>query len=64
MVRGVKHIGRTLYICKACGFDYDERSWAEKCQKGFQERQSCNLEISQHAIPLKLEGESDNSKRE
>ncbi len=42
----------TLYLCEACGFAYKEKEWAEKCQQWCEQYQSCNLEITQHAVPL------------
>jgi len=42
----------TLYICEECGFAYEEKEWAQKCQHWCQQHQSCNLEITQHAVPL------------
>lgn len=50
MVKEVKNKGKTLYICGACGFAYEEKEWAEKCQKWCQEHQSCNIEITAHAV--------------
>jgi transposase-like protein len=37
------------FICKECGFEYEERDWAEKCQKWCKEHNSCNLEITKHS---------------
>ena len=50
----VKH-GRTLYVCEACGFAYEQKEWAEKCQEWCQEHQSCKLEIACHAVPVEPE---------
>jgi len=44
--------GKTLYVCEACGFAYEEREWAEKCQEWCQEHHSCNIEIMAHAVPV------------
>lgn len=52
MVKEIKKNGKTLYICEECGFGYEQKEWAEKCQQWCQQYQSCNLEITQHAIPL------------
>lgn len=50
MVKKIKDKGETLYICEVCHFAYEERAWAEKCQKWCQEHQSCNIEITAHAV--------------
>lgn len=39
-----------IYQCKECGFKYQEKAWAEKCQAWCSEHKSCNLEIIQHAV--------------
>ncbi len=52
MVKEVNKSGKTLYVCEVCGFAYEKREWAEKCQRWCQETNSCNLEITQHGAPL------------
>jgi len=52
MVQELQKNGTTYYICEACGFAYKEKELAEKCQQWCKEHQSCNLEITQHAVPL------------
>lgn len=39
-----------LYPCKECGLRYKEKDWAAKCQAWCQEHQSCNIEITKHAL--------------
>lgn len=39
-----------LYQCEECGFHYKEKELAEKCEAWCREHQSCNLEITRHAI--------------
>lgn len=51
MVKELKKSQKTLYVCEECGFAYEQREWAEKCQAWCQEHQSCNLEITQHGVP-------------
>jgi len=51
MVRAVLDLsGEMLYVCKACGFAYGERDWAEKCEGFCTEHGACSLEITGHAI--------------
>ncbi len=38
------------YQCEECEFWYKEKSWAEKCEAWCKEHQSCNIEITNHAI--------------
>jgi hypothetical protein len=57
MVKGVKDKGKPLYICEACGFPYEEKAWADKCQEWCQEHQSCNIEITAHAVPIEPEAD-------
>lgn len=49
MVRARQHNTAPLYECEECGFQYQEREWAQKCQAWCKEHQSCNLEIIEHA---------------
>lgn len=41
---------RKYYICEACGFIYKEKEWAEKCQEWCNKYNSCNIEITKHAV--------------
>ncbi len=52
MVKEIKKNNKTLHACEECNFLYEEKEWAEKCQQWCQQHQSCNLEITQHAVPL------------
>jgi len=52
MVKETKKDRKTLYICEACGFAYEEKEWAQKCQEWDEQHQTCNLEIIQHSVPL------------
>ncbi|MBI4162086.1 MAG: hypothetical protein HY513_00255 [Candidatus Aenigmarchaeota archaeon] len=38
------------YICRACGYKYKDKEWAEKCYKWCSKRKSCNIEITKHAL--------------
>ena len=40
---------QAYYQCGECGFFYQEKEWAEKCEAWCKEHQSCNLEIIEHA---------------
>jgi len=41
---------RILYTCEACGFSYEDKQIAEKCEAWCTEHNSCNLEIIKHAV--------------
>ncbi len=51
MVKELHKDDKTYYVCEECGFVYEQKEWAEKCQQWCQQHQSCNLEITQHGIP-------------
>ncbi len=40
-----------LYLCEECGLLYEDFYWADKCEKWCKEHNSCNVEITRHAIP-------------
>lgn len=44
---------KKIYKCPECGLEYEEKSWAEKCEKWCKEHHTCNLEIIKH---VKVEG--------
>ncbi len=39
-----------LYVCTVCGFLYEEKELAQKCEEWCKTYKSCNLEITKHAI--------------
>ncbi|MBI4153884.1 hypothetical protein HY501_00970 [Candidatus Woesearchaeota archaeon] len=39
-----------LYRCRACGFEYSEKEWADKCYEWCSKHKSCNIEIIKHAV--------------
>lgn len=49
MVKIIKQNGKELYQCEECGFHYEDRKWAEKCEAWCREHKSCNLQITAHA---------------
>jgi len=50
MVKEIQEKGKTLYICSECGFGYDQKEMAEKCQSFCKEHNGCSLEITKHAV--------------
>lgn len=53
MVKIIKQDRKTLYQCEECGFHYEDRAQAEKCEAWCKEHHSCNLEITARAIESK-----------
>lgn len=49
MVKIIQKENKKLYQCEECGFYYESREWAEKCEAWCKEYKSCNLEITKHA---------------
>lgn len=50
MVKEIIKNNKTYYICEGCGFVYKNKKLAEECEAYCKEHNSCNLEITQHAI--------------
>jgi len=49
MVKAVNKKEKILYQCEECGFHYQDKNLAEKCEIWCKEHQSCNIEITGHA---------------
>jgi len=49
MVKVSNKNNEELYQCEECGFHYEDREWAEKCEAWCREHKSCNIEITAHA---------------
>jgi len=56
MVNKEKIDNKPYFQCEICGFYYDKKKWAEKCEKWCKEHHSCNIEITKHAIQLNNKG--------
>jgi hypothetical protein len=55
MVRVVQNNDKELYQCEECGFHYQDKTIAEKCEAWCREHKSCNIEITSHAEENKSE---------
>ena len=53
MVKTIKQNGKELYQCEECGFHYEDKKQAEKCEAWCKEHHSCNIEITASAIENK-----------
>lgn len=53
MTKIIQKEGKELYQCEECGFHYEDKKQAEKCQVWCKEHHSCNIEIIASAIENK-----------
>ena len=44
------NLNKKIFRCKECNLDYENRKWANKCEKWCKKYKSCNLMITKHAI--------------
>lgn len=50
--------GNRHYECGLCGFAYEEKEWAEKCEAWCSAHGSCNMDITEHAVQRKVKHSS------
>jgi len=50
MVEPVVQNNKTVYQCEVCGFHYEQKEMAQKCEEWCGKRYSCNIEIIKYAI--------------
>ncbi len=53
MVKNVNKGGKSHFMCDECGFAYEIRELAQKCEDWCKAHHSCSLEITRHAVNLK-----------
>lgn len=41
---------KNLYQCPICGFHYENKEWAEKCEAFCRAHNGCSLEITKYAV--------------
>jgi hypothetical protein len=58
MTKIIQQNERKLHQCEECGFRYEDKEWAEKCEAWCKEHQSCNIEITAHGKPPASPSES------
>lgn len=58
MVKEIRVLDETLYVCERCGLRYREKTWAEKCEDFCSRYNACSIEIVKHAVKNKEIGES------
>ncbi len=52
MVKEIVRNDRRYYVCEECGFAYEDRVWAEKCEDFCSKHHACSVEITSHAVQL------------
>ena len=52
MVEEIEKNDKKYYKCESCGFFYEGKEIAEKCQAWCDEHHSCSLEITKHAVEI------------
>jgi hypothetical protein len=50
MVKQIKKQIKTFYQCERCKLLYEYKEWAKKCEDWCKENNSCNIEITKHAM--------------
>ena len=50
MIKEIEKKDGKIYQCGECGFLYEDKDIAEKCEAWCKEHKSCNLEIISNAI--------------
>lgn len=53
MVEETNFKGKNVFKCMKCGWMYEDRKWAEKCEEYCKKYHACSLEIAKHAIKMK-----------
>jgi len=52
MVKEITKNDKTYYQCEACGFYYESREMAQKCEDFCNKYKSCSLELTKHAVQI------------
>ena len=52
MVKKISHKDKTYFMCEACDMYYASKDLAQQCEDWCNEKKSCNMEITRHAITL------------
>lgn len=50
MVNAIKKEGKEYYQCGDCGFVYQEKELAQRCEDWCVAHKSCNMEITSHSV--------------
>jgi hypothetical protein len=50
MVKNLNKGEKEYFQCEECLFFYEDKTWAEKCEEWCKEHNSCNINITAHAV--------------
>jgi len=53
MVEETNFKRRIVFKCMKCGWMYEDKKWAEKCEDYCKKHNACRLDIVKHAIKIK-----------
>ena len=53
MVKEVEKDGKIVYQCEDCGFHYEDRDTAERCEAFCKEKGMCSTDITANSIERK-----------
>jgi len=60
MVKELQKVDTILYVCAICRAAYPQKDWAEKCEEWCETHDgSSNPKVTQHAVPLKEDKQTD-----
>lgn len=54
MVKIIKKQDKEVYKCEECGLSYEDKIWAEKCEKWCKKNHTCNVKIIKHSVKGKV----------
>ncbi|NOX71599.1 MAG: hypothetical protein GXO64_02780 [Candidatus Micrarchaeota archaeon] len=43
-------MNKEYFACKICGLYYEDKKWARRCEEWCSKYNSCNIEITSHAV--------------
>ncbi len=52
MVKEIEEKSKKYFVCEICGFGYNEKNTAQKCQNWCSKHKSCNLQITKNAVGI------------
>ncbi len=52
MVEETNFEGRIVYKCTKCGWMYEDKKWAEKCEAYCKKYKACNIKYQKFAIKI------------
>ena len=50
MVKETNFKGKIAFKCMKCGWMYEDKKWAEKCEDYCKKHKACNIKLAKYAI--------------